>query len=82
MESSGTRNLGIGFGDNHPRLGFLVAFMQYAQRFFRPIQDLSEKYNILAVGDGRGGARVQTVGYEDRSDLAGDRERTAGGGAD
>jgi len=25
----------------------LVAFMQYAQRFFRPIQDLSEKYNIL-----------------------------------
>jgi len=28
-------------------LGILVAFMQYAQRFFRPIQDLSEKYNIL-----------------------------------
>ena len=28
-------------------LGVLVAFMQYAQRFFRPIQDLSEKYNIL-----------------------------------
>jgi ATP-binding cassette subfamily B protein len=24
-----------------------VAFIQYAQRFFRPIQDLSEKYNIL-----------------------------------
>ncbi len=28
-------------------LGVLVAFMQYALRFFRPIQDLSEKYNIL-----------------------------------
>ena len=28
-------------------LGVLVAFMQYAQRFFRPIQDLSEKLNIL-----------------------------------
>jgi ATP-binding cassette, subfamily B, multidrug efflux pump len=28
-------------------LGVLVAFIQYAQRFFRPIQDLSEKYNIL-----------------------------------
>ena len=28
-------------------LGVLVAFIQYAQRFFRPIQDFSEKYNIL-----------------------------------
>jgi ATP-binding cassette subfamily B protein len=28
-------------------LGVLVAFIQYAQRFFRPIQDLSEKLNIL-----------------------------------
>jgi ATP-binding cassette subfamily B multidrug efflux pump len=28
-------------------LGVLVAFIQYGQRFFRPIQDLSEKYNIL-----------------------------------
>ena len=28
-------------------LGTLIAFIQYAQRFFRPIQDLSEKYNIL-----------------------------------
>lgn len=28
-------------------LGILLAFFQYAQRFFRPIQDLSEKYNIL-----------------------------------
>ncbi len=32
---------------NFVTLGVLVAFIQYAQRFFRPIQDLSEKYNIL-----------------------------------
>ena len=42
----------IWFGGNDVIRGFatigvLVAFMQYAQRFFRPIQDLSEKYNIL-----------------------------------
>jgi len=42
----------IWFGGNYEirrvvTLGVLVAFMQYAQRFFRPIQDLSEKYNIL-----------------------------------
>jgi ATP-binding cassette subfamily B protein len=28
-------------------VGVLIAFIQYAQRFFRPIQDLSDKYNIL-----------------------------------
>jgi ATP-binding cassette subfamily B multidrug efflux pump len=28
-------------------LGVLASFIQYAQRFFRPIQDFSEKYNIL-----------------------------------
>ena len=28
-------------------VGVLAAFIQYAQRFFRPIQDLSEKYNLL-----------------------------------
>jgi ATP-binding cassette, subfamily B, multidrug efflux pump len=28
-------------------LGVLVAFFQYGMRFFKPIQDLSEKYNIL-----------------------------------
>jgi ATP-binding cassette subfamily B protein len=28
-------------------IGVLVAFFQYGLRFFRPIQDLSEKYNIL-----------------------------------
>jgi len=28
-------------------LGILIAFFQYAMRLFRPIQDLSERYNIL-----------------------------------
>jgi ATP-binding cassette subfamily B protein len=28
-------------------LGALAAFIQYSQRFFRPIADMSEKYNIL-----------------------------------
>src|SRR5262249_17047451 len=28
-------------------VGVLFAFMQYAQRFFQPIQDLSDKFNIL-----------------------------------
>jgi ATP-binding cassette subfamily B multidrug efflux pump len=28
-------------------LGSLVAFIQYSQRFFRPISDMSEKFNLL-----------------------------------
>src|SRR5215510_7285076 len=28
-------------------LGALVAFLQYVQRFFRPISDMSEKFNIM-----------------------------------
>lgn len=28
-------------------VGLVVAFIQYAQRFFEPIEDLAEKYNIL-----------------------------------
>jgi ATP-binding cassette subfamily B protein len=30
-------------------LGILVAFFQYGMRIFRPIQDLSDKYNILQI---------------------------------
>ncbi|HSW50929.1 MAG TPA: ABC transporter ATP-binding protein, partial [Bryobacteraceae bacterium] len=33
--------------DGNLTLGVMVAFFQYGMRFFRPIQDLSEKYNIL-----------------------------------
>ncbi|GMR12271.1 MAG: ABC transporter ATP-binding protein [Gemmatimonadota bacterium] len=29
------------------QVGVLAAFIQWARRFFRPIQDLSEKYNLL-----------------------------------
>ena len=28
-------------------VGTAIAFIQYSQRFFRPIQDLSDKYNVL-----------------------------------
>ncbi len=28
-------------------IGVLIAFVQYAQSFFRPLQDLSEKFNIM-----------------------------------
>ena len=38
---------GGGVVRNTLTIGILVAFIQYAQRFFRPIQDLSDKYNIL-----------------------------------
>lgn len=33
--------------DGSISIGVIAAFLQYARRFFRPIQDLSEKYNIL-----------------------------------
>jgi ATP-binding cassette subfamily B multidrug efflux pump len=38
---------GLGTLRSAVTIGTLTAFMQYAQRFFRPIQDLSDKYNIL-----------------------------------
>ncbi len=33
-------------------LGSLVAFLQYSQRFFRPISDMSEKFNLLQAAKG------------------------------
>jgi ATP-binding cassette, subfamily B, multidrug efflux pump len=33
--------------NNTLTLGSLVAFVMYAQRFFRPIMDMSEKFNVL-----------------------------------
>jgi ATP-binding cassette subfamily B multidrug efflux pump len=45
--SSKTSPLPVHIVQRVASIGVLVAFMQYAQRFFRPIQDLSEKYNIL-----------------------------------
>ncbi len=38
---------GRGVLANAVTFGALVAFIQYAQRFYRPIMDLSEKYNVL-----------------------------------
>jgi ATP-binding cassette subfamily B multidrug efflux pump len=38
---------GFTTGHGGPSLGVVVAFLQFGLRFFRPIQDLSEKYNIL-----------------------------------
>jgi len=40
--TGGVRVIGATF-----TIGMLISFIQYAQRFFRPIQDLSEKFNIL-----------------------------------
>src|SRR4029450_3613120 len=34
-------------GEGTLTIGALVAFLQYAQRFFRPISDMSEKFNLL-----------------------------------
>ena len=38
---------GVRIRSGYLSLGVMVAFFQYGMRFFRPIQDLSEKYNIL-----------------------------------
>ncbi len=38
---------GVGAIGGTVTIGVIGAFIQYAQRFFRPIQDLSEKFNIL-----------------------------------
>ncbi len=38
---------GLQIVDHRLTLGVLVAFLQYVQRFFMPIRDLSEKFNLL-----------------------------------
>jgi ATP-binding cassette subfamily B protein len=43
----GLRTMGPAGGAPLLTLGVLVAFIQYVRRFYRPIMDLSEKYNIL-----------------------------------
>ena len=48
--SSGALIILVGGGwalDGTVSLGVLVAFLQYSRRFFQPISDLSEKFNIL-----------------------------------
>ena len=38
---------GIRMIDGALTIGALVAFVQYSQRFFRPISDMSEKFNVM-----------------------------------
>ncbi|MSO45661.1 MAG: ATP-binding cassette domain-containing protein [Acidobacteria bacterium] len=38
---------GLSVIDGTLTIGALVAFVQYSQRFFRPISDMSEKFNVL-----------------------------------
>jgi ATP-binding cassette, subfamily B, multidrug efflux pump len=38
---------GIAIIQENTSVGVVTAFLLYARRFFRPIQDLSEKYNVL-----------------------------------
>jgi ATP-binding cassette, subfamily B, multidrug efflux pump len=38
---------GVQIVDQALTLGVLIAFLQYVQRFFMPIRDLSEKFNLL-----------------------------------
>jgi ATP-binding cassette subfamily B protein len=63
-------------------LGSLVAFLQYSQRFFRPISDLSEKFNILqgamASSERIFGLLDTTVEIGDRGQGGGDRGRETG----
>ena len=43
-------------------VGVITAFLLYTRRFFRPIQDLSDKYNLLQGRNGLLGANLQTPG--------------------
>jgi ATP-binding cassette subfamily B multidrug efflux pump len=63
-------------------LGVLVAFMQYAQRFFRPIQDLSEKYNILQSAMASSERIFKLLDTQIEIVSPAIAERTAGAGAD
>ncbi len=38
---------GVGVAGGAVTFGTLVAFFEYVQRFFRPVRDLSEKFNVL-----------------------------------
>ncbi len=65
-------------------LGVLIAFIQYVQGFFRPIRDLSEKYNILqnamASSERIFALLDEPEGVADRPAPAGARASSAGSG--
>ena len=62
-------------------LGVLVAFMQYAQRFFRPIQDLSEKFNILQSAMAAAERIFKLLDTEPDDSVAAEMEKRAAGAA-
>ena len=47
-------------------LGTLVAFIQYTQRFFRPLSDLSREVRHPAAGHGLGRAHLRAAGHAGR----------------
>ena len=51
-------------------IGILVAFIQYSQRFWRPIQDLSRQIQHPAGRHGRQRARLQTPRHSGRNHYA------------
>ena len=61
-------------------IGVLIAFIQYAQRFFRPIQDLSDKFNILqaAMAASERIFKLLDTGAEIVSPIAACRRATTG----
>ena len=59
-------------------IGVLVAFMMYAQRFFRPIQDLSEKFNILQSAMAASERIFKLLDEPVHDRLAGDSPRPSG----
>jgi ATP-binding cassette subfamily B protein len=62
-------------------LGSLVAFLQYSQRFFRPISDMSEKFNILqsAMASSERIFTLLDTPIEITSPTSGDRTREPAG---
>ncbi len=52
-------------------IGVMVAFLQYAQRFFRPLRDLSQKYNILQAAIA---SSERVFGVLDETDIIPDPE--------
>ncbi len=63
------------------QLGVLVMFIQYAQRFFRPIQDLSEKFNILQSAMAAAERIFKTARHRTGDSVSGGGERTGWAGA-
>jgi len=69
-------------------LGSLVAFLQYSQRFFRPISDMSEKFNVLQAAMASSErifklldtpVVIESAPFAGRSPLAADRSPLAAG---